>query len=76
MATRTQRHAQEVIEQQCEAIHGLLRLRQHSTVRSNATLAQAVEEIWQAVVTANALACVVWFPRDTHADLPKLPPAA
>lgn len=75
MATQKERTAQDVVEEQCEAFHHLLKLRQHSTVRSNPTLLSHVDAALLAVKTANMNACALWFPREVRAESP-LPPAA
>lgn len=67
--------AQSVVEEQSEAIHHLLLLRNHTTVRMNASLRELVDGAWKSLVTANAYACVLYFPRDTHQDVAEyLPP--
>ncbi|MBX6770854.1 MAG: hypothetical protein IRY83_03960 [Chloroflexi bacterium] len=77
MAHKRQRDAQCVVEQQAEAIHHLLLLRNHRTIQANPQLRMLVNHAWQSLKTANALACALWFPSDTHADVSEfLPPAA
>lgn len=79
MSNQQQRNAQEVIECQSEAICGLMRLKNHSTVRMNPTLRCLVDQVYQRTVEANAIACVVWFASDTLSDVEEFlpfPPAA
>lgn len=77
MARKAQYDAQAVVEQQAEAIHQLLALKNHRTVQTNPRLLAAVETAWQALLAANALACTLWFPSDTVSDVSEfLPPSA
>ena len=72
---RREYDAQGVVEHQSQAIENLRQVRDHTTVRMNPRLRTLVNDAWQSLITANAFACVLYFSRDTHADVEEfLPP--
>lgn len=75
MKSQTLCDAQAVVEQQAEAMEELRLLQVHPTVQMNPKLRAGVQKAWQCIAEANAYACLVWFRRDTHADVQEfLPP--
>ena len=67
--TRLSCDAQTVVEHQSEAIHELRLLQSHPTVMNNQVLRLGIQKAWESLVEANAYACILYFNKDTHADV-------
>ena len=77
MATKPSVKAERVVEHQVAAMVLTDELRKMRTAQRNPALRRGLAAIDRHLQVANANACILWFPTDTHSDVTEfLPPAA